>query len=70
MGMGEQLWKGSFGACLSGNYGGVELGGANAKRCAVPDKAEDRPADTEWALKMVLTLAGKDPLQVRCTQLR
>ncbi|CAM9755689.1 unnamed protein product, partial [Ectocarpus sp. 13 AM-2016] len=63
MGMGEQLWKGSFGACLSGNYGGVKQGAANAKRSAVPDKAEDKPADTEWALKMVLTLADKDPLQ-------
>ncbi|CAM9286547.1 unnamed protein product [Ectocarpus sp. 12 AP-2014] len=63
MGMGEQLWKGSFGACLSGNYGSVEQGAANAKRSAVPDKTEDKPADTEWALKMVLTLADKDPLQ-------
>ncbi|CAB1100595.1 unnamed protein product [Ectocarpus sp. CCAP 1310/34] len=63
MGMCEQLRKGSFGACLSGNYGSVEQGAANAKRSAVPDKAEDKPADTEWALKMVLTLAAKDPLQ-------
>lgn len=66
MGMGEQFREGSFGACLSGNYGSVEQGAANAKRSAVPDKAEEKPADTEWALKMVLTLADKDPLQVRC----
>ncbi|CAM9696013.1 unnamed protein product, partial [Ectocarpus fasciculatus] len=63
VGMGEQLWKGSFGACLSGNYGSVEQGAANAKRSAVPDRAEDRPADMEWALKMALTLVGQDPLQ-------
>ncbi|CAN0277287.1 unnamed protein product, partial [Ectocarpus sp. 8 AP-2014] len=63
MGMGEQFWKGSFGACLNGNYGSVEQGAANAKRPAVPDKAEYKPADTEWALKMVLTLADKEPLQ-------
>lgn len=65
MDLGEQVWKGSFGACFSGNYGGA-VGADEEARRESPRSVKPREGrgDTEWALKMVLTYAGQDPLQV------
>ena len=61
MDLGEQVWKGSFGGCFSGNYGGALEEDGKAPRSAKP---RDGGGNAEWALKMVLTYAGQDPLQV------
>ena len=59
VGMGEQFWNGSFGACFSGSNH-VEARGGDAEAKKAPNLE-----GTEWALKMALTLAGQDPQQVR-----
>lgn len=64
MDLGEQVWKGSFGGCFSGNYGGALQGDAEATEAPRSGKPRDNRGDTEWALKMALTYAGQDPLQV------
>lgn len=65
MDLGEQVWKGSFSACFSGNYGGaLERDGEARAASGAANKPRDGRGDTEWALKMALTYAGQDPLQV------
>lgn len=64
MDLGEQVWKGSFGACFSGDYAVAREGGGEAREAPRPGKPRNRRGDTVWALKMALTYAGQDPQQV------
>lgn len=62
--IGERFWTGSFGACFTGSHASVQQGGTEAREASRLGKAGDGRADTEWAIKMALTLVGQDPLQV------
>ena len=68
MDLGEQVWKGSFGACFSGNYGGALGGGEKAREAPRSVNPREGRGNTEWALKMALTYIGQDPLQVRTSR--
>lgn len=64
--VGEQLVRGTFGACFRGDYGCVveREGGKRRDACRTGGKG-DGGTETEWALKMALTLRGQDPAQAR-----
>lgn len=65
IGLGEQVWKGGFGACFSGDHARAQEGGGEAREAPRSSKPRECPGGAEWALKMALTYAGQDPLQVQ-----
>ncbi|CAN0106327.1 unnamed protein product [Scytosiphon promiscuus] len=63
LGVGGQLWRGSFGACFRGDYGGIERAGRQGREDL--RRGGETGVETEWALKMALALRGQDPAQAR-----